>query len=376
MLILSIESSCDETSLALLEGTIDPKLGFYKQVNQFKIVNSLISSQIDIHKQYGGVIPEIGARSHAEQIHILLKDLLSKVVDPQSNSFYLSQNEINYLSKLDYIFVTTEPGLVSALRVGREFAKTLQFFIHQLSGNFVEISSVNHLRGHIISSLYNMGEVVDDINIFPHLHLLVSGGNTQLILLRSPDDAEIIGQTLDDASGECFDKIGRMLGFSYPGGVWLAKTAGLEKYNKFDLPISMKGKPSFNFSYSGLKTACKYILQDPEIADFKFEERLSDLEVSDLVSNNIDNNTKLSFIRDFSISAQAVIVQQLVNQTKRAIKKYNPTTIGVSGGVSANSLLRKELGMVCGNLKLFKPHISLTGDNAVMIGLAGVSKLF
>ena len=379
MLILGIESSCDETSLALLEGEVDASLDFYTQINQFKVKASLISSQIDIHKQYGGVVPEVGARNHAQQVHFLFKELLSQFRKEEwtvdSSSILLDSSDLTILEDLKYIFVTTEPGLMAGLRVGLEFAKTLQFFILQKLGLFVEIFNVNHLQGHVTSCFYKMEQKFEPMQVFPHLHLLVSGGNTQIILFESRKKWQIVGKTLDDAAGECFDKVGRMLGFTYPGGVSVARTAGLEETNILDLPVSMKESPELNFSYSGLKTASRYFLQDAEVKGFKFEHKLSDDEVFKLVSGDVAGDKKLEFVRDFCISVQSVIVQQLINQLKKGIKKYKPITIGVSGGVSANKLLRKRICEIFPQDKVFIPHISLTGDNATMIALAGLALL-
>lgn len=216
--------------------------------------------------------------------------------------------------------------------------------------------------------------------IFPHLHLLVSGGNSQVILItKTFNDLKIIGQTLDDAAGETFDKIGRMLGLTYPAGVKLAKIAALDETNYLNFPVSMKNSLNYNFSFSGLKTHVRYLIQKNDI--LTFEQPLTTSEFDLLVSSSLDqlkiSNEKLFLIKQICVSSQAAIIQQLINKIEQAIKELKPTSIGLSGGVSANLLLRKKMEYLATKYTenlLFKPHISLTGDNAIMIGLAGVSR--
>jgi len=371
MLVLSIETSCDETSLSILESDSENNVDFLKYLNSFTVKSSVISSQIKIHLKYGGVVPEIGARQHAEHIHLLFFKLLRKINPTNFENNSLNSKDFELLKKLDYIFVTTEPGLVSALRVGREFAKTLNFFIQEKLGKTIEVKTVNHLDGHLASSFYNKKV---DSGIFPHLHLIVSGGNTQILFLESWKNKKNLGQTLDDATGECLDKVGRMLGLPYPGGYNLAKIAKLEENNYFDFPISLAKDKTLNFSFSGLKTAVRYFIEKQKIDNFHFEKPLSDFEFEELQSSgHIFENPKLEFIYKASVSAQTVVVQQLFNKLKLAISQYNPSSLGISGGVSANLLLRKKLSSL--NVKLLFPDLDLTGDNAVMIALAGLANL-
>lgn len=393
MLVLAIETSCDETSLALLtnnllfldkqEGQFSGKsLGqlstevnevddFLAYLNSFQVISSIISSQIQTHIKYGGVVPEIGARQHAENIHFLFLELLGKINPTDLSKNFLNSEDRKLLKKLDYIFVTVEPGLASALRVGLEFAKSLQFFIKQELGFFVEIKTVNHLDGHIASSLFNKK---DKINLFPHLHLIVSGGNSQILLLESWKNKKIIGQTLDDAAGECLDKVGRMLGLPYPGGLNLAKIAKLNDSNYFNFPVSLNKDKSLNFSFSGLKTAVRYFVQKQQIAGLHFEKPLTELELADLLNFDQKNhNQKLEFIYKVCVSVQTVVVQQLFNKMKIASLENKPRSIGLSGGVSANLLLRKKLASL--ELELLLPDLGLTGDNAIMIALAGLGNL-
>jgi N6-L-threonylcarbamoyladenine synthase len=428
MLILAIETSCDETSIAFLESGFEGELtshNFLEYINSFEILAHKISTQVAIHAEYGGVIPEIGARLHAEQIHFLFEQTVLEVLEKYSQATInksttsvrnpqldwgsptIENNTTNekhrfnfnnpkiqqFLSRVDYICVTTEPGLKSALRVGEEFAKTIQFYIDLKLNKKAEILKVNHLKGHIFSSFYkvphrfaeplegvvsknnlvnfNEGILTQNKNVFPHLHLLVSGGNSQLLFVESPFEMRIIGQTLDDAAGECFDKTARMFGLQYPGGVSLARIAGLETENYLDFPVSMKNNPELNFSFSGLKTAVRYFVQKNELLNY--EQKLKDSELNSLLNKNLNelDEPKLILIKKLCISIQFVITEQLAIKVRKAIKEFEPKSVGVSGGVSANQLLRQKIQNLAGNKTVFVPDLSLTGDNAVMIGLAG-----
>lgn len=367
MFVLAIETSCDETSLAILEQQSSLSDSFYDQVNSWKVVSSIISSQADQFANYGGVIPEISARNHAEQIFELFELVIAEV----GSKTRFAREDI--LSKMTAIAVTTKPGLASALKVGVEFAKVIKYFLENLYHKKVDLRLVNHLHGHVISAFYQqLLNDTSDTDIFPHLHLLVSGGNTQIILIESPQDflhMKIVGQTLDDAAGECIDKMGRMLGVDYPAGPKIGKIVGTAYLNPLDLPVSMIRSESPDFSYSGLKTAMRYKIQAQKIPGLKYEQRLSTGELETLYRGQ-NLNPKLQFTRDALESAQTVVVRQLINQFKKAIKKYNPKSIGLSGGVSANLLLRQEFSNLHTNV-LIAPR-ELTGDNAIMIGLAGM----
>ncbi len=431
MVILAIETSCDETSIAFLESDFDAVLdsdNFLGCINSFKIVAHTISTQVATHAQYGGVIPEIGARLHAEQIHYLFektvrealenKDLVDELLafnaTPSLSAlplqggefivqFFESSKVKEFLTKIDYICVTTEPGLRSALRVGEEFAKTIQFYVDLKYQKEVEIIKVNHLKGHVFSSFFDFRRAVEvkkhpvssaatpqeenfmksdleafydkSTSVFPHLHLLVSGGNSQLLLLKSPFESKIIGQTLDDAAGECFDKTARMFGLDYPGGVTLSKIAGLEDINYLDLPISMKNSGDLNFSFSGLKTAVRYYIQKNDLLEY--ETKLSESNLNLLLNNDLDQlkDERLVLIKKLCISIQSVITEQLIHKLKKAKLQFTPKSIGLSGGVSANNLLRSKIKKISVDCKLFTPDLSLTGDNAVMIGLAGAIQI-
>ncbi len=384
MYYLAIETSCDETSLALLKYTPDESVGFVEGLNSTQIISSVVSSQINIHQEFGGVVPEIGARQHAEHIHVLLQLLLSKIgqgvqptisgeeTNPVDIDVHDYQDIFTHLSK---IFVTTEPGLVSALKVGREFARALRFFVAKEFGQSAAIEEVNHLHGHVISCFWQESmnfEYLPDKEVFPHLHLLVSGGNSQILLLTSPRDWEVVGQTLDDAAGESFDKTGRLLGLPYPAGVSISKIAGKRAENIHDLPRGMLKSASFDYSFSGLKTAVRYYLDKH---GFEKEQRLDPTEINQLLSTELEllDDPKLRFIKEMCISIQYVIVEQLVRKLRRAQSQYMPQSLGLSGGVSANPLLREKVGLL--STQVYIPPLYLTGDNAVMIGFSGLSRV-
>jgi N6-L-threonylcarbamoyladenine synthase len=436
MFYLAIESSCDETSLAILEknndivkegpsvhnsnikNTQNHKINFYREINQIQVISSVISSQVETHAQYGGVVPEVGARLHAEQIHGLFQIVLDEAV-----SKLRIKNE-EFFNCLETIFVTSEPGLMSALRVGIEFGKSLQFYMEKEFGKSVNLEFVNHLQGHVASSFYEVekktlykefvevgklplakglaaqadwgcksdathnGDTVvvatNDLsnhNLFPHLHLMISGGNTQIRLLNSWQDWQIVGQTIDDAAGECFDKAARMVGIPYPGGATLSKIAGDQYSNPLCLPIAMLQSKDLNISLSGLKTAVRYKIQKAKIPNLTLDEALTSQEIEILKNQSMFlDNPKLQFIKQICISTQYAIIEQIIRKIDLAIKQYQPSSIGISGGVSANQVLINKIQELKSVesleiQKVFAPDPSLTGDNAVMIGLAGLMKV-
>jgi N6-L-threonylcarbamoyladenine synthase len=360
MICLAIETSCDDTSVSILE--FKDSSTFEEIVSSTKVISSVTSSQISTHSQYGGVIPELGARLHTTNFQPVLLEAVNKSLE------YFDYTIHEFWSNLNLIAVTNEPGLNSALKVGLEQAKALKYYLTKSFENDVHVIKVNHLKGHIASSFLENG--VLDTSPFPHLHLLVSGGNTQILNLNSWNDSVILGKTVDDAVGECYDKTSRMLGFKYPGGVGLARTAGLEQGNYIKLNRAMLND-SYNTSYSGLKTQVRYITQALNIPEYVYEEYLTDNEIEVLQnSDTLHLNQKLKFIKDASISIQTICTEQLVRKVKLAINNIQPISLGLSGGVSANLLLRQELSTQGFDLK--KPHLKYTGDNAAMIGLAGI----
>lgn len=308
MKILAIESSCDETAAAVVED------GRY-------VLSNVISSQVEEHKLYGGVVPEIASRRHAENIC----DVVKKALIDASCTY----------EDIDAIAVTYAPGLIGALLVGVNFAKGLSFATDK------PLIPVHHLRSHIAANYITDTELQP-----PFLALVVSGGHSHIINVKSYTDFEIIGKTRDDAAGECLDKAARAMGIPYPGGANLdkiAKNGNADSY-KFPYP-KVEGAP-LDFSFSGLKTSVINIIHN---AQQKGE------------TINIEN-LGASYIKQ--------VVKCLTDNTLKAIKITDQKKLVVAGGVSANSVLRKELGTLCSknNIKLYIPDISLCGDNAAMVG--------
>ena len=309
MKILAIESSCDDTGIAIIE-------------NGRKILASKVSSQVEKHKLFGGVVPEVASRNHIEAI----VPLLNSVFDDSGLSF----------KDIDSLAVTYGPGLVGSLLVGVNFAKGLS-----LATN-LPLIPVHHLKGHIASLYLSISDLKP-----PFLCLVVSGGHTCIVEVRSYTSFKILAQTRDDAAGEAFDKIGRRLGLDYPGGVALDKLAEKGDAHSFKLPTPFKENSEiYDFSFSGVKTAMINII------------------------NNLSQHSGNIPTEDLAASFRESIVNCLVTNFIKSAIKYNYTTLCIAGGVSANSLLRRRLEEKCEKLKfnLFKPKLELCGDNAAMIG--------
>jgi N6-L-threonylcarbamoyladenine synthase len=322
--VLGIETSCDETSVALLE------VG----AKNVKITHHEIASQIDVHAVYGGVIPEVAARLHVAEIVALLDRALG---NPPK------------LSRFDAIAVTKGPGLATALRVGVEAARTLAFATGK------PLVGVNHLEGHLASA-WLIEENRKNWK-FPILTLLVSGGHTELVLMKDFGVYKVLGRTRDDASGEAFDKTAKLMGLGYPGGPMIAKLAETGDPKAFDLPRPMLRDPSLDFSFSGLKTAVRTVW-----------EGLSPKQRKDQ-----------KIVADLAASIQAAIVEVLIAKTMTAAKKVKPTGITIVGGVSANRALYEAMGKAVERelpgVKLLQPAKGLHTDNSAMIAAAGAWKL-
>lgn len=313
MNILAIESSCDETSIAVISNN--------------KVLSNIISSQ-DVHSKYGGVVPELASRAHISNISFLT-DASLKVAN-------LNIEDINALA------VTSEPGLMGSLIVGSSFAKGISIK-HSLP-----LVPVNHIEGHIFS-----GYLEDSTLEFPFISLVVSGGHTALFLVKSYVDYEVIGMTKDDAAGEAFDKIAKLMGLGYPGGPIIDKLAKEGNNKKYDFPRSMINTDDFNFSFSGLKTSVRYYIQ-----------------------KNIKFPIEETIIKDLAASVQSAIVDVLVHKTIKAAKKYSVKNIVIGGGVSANSLLRASLFEYENEgYKIVLPKMEYCIDNAAMIGYMASKKL-
>lgn len=308
-IILAIESSCDETAAAIMKGDT--------------VLSNIVNTQ-KVHEQYGGVVPELASRAHMQQI--------LPVVDTALKTAGISKLEI------DAVAFSQCPGLIGALLVGAGFAKSFA----QALGK--PIIAVQHIKAHVLAHFID-----DPKPEFPFLCLTVSGGHTQLVICHSPLEHEIIGTTIDDAAGEAFDKVSKMLGLPYPGGPVLDKLAQSGNPKAFEFPIpNMEG---YNYSFSGIKTAVLYAMQK------KVKEQ----------PNFIEEN-----INDICASVQYTIVQTLLKKVIKAGKDYKIKHVGIAGGVSANSGLRKaiqEMGDKYG-WQIYIPKFEYCTDNAAMIGIA------
>ncbi|MDD4801490.1 MAG: tRNA (adenosine(37)-N6)-threonylcarbamoyltransferase complex transferase subunit TsaD [Syntrophomonas sp.] len=304
--ILGIETSCDETAAAIVK-------------NGKEILANVINSQISIHQQFGGVVPEVASRKHIENI--------ATVVNNAFTEAGLSHQDI------DAVAVTTMPGLVGALLVGLSFAKAFAYGLNR------PLIAVNHLQGHIYANFLQHNDIE-----FPAICLVVSGGHTSLLYMRGINDYELIGATKDDAAGEAFDKIARFLGLGYPGGPAIQKAAQQGQAGLFKLPRVFLDRNDFEFSFSGLKTAA--------MNSWKKAEKQGNYKVEDLAAE-----------------FQAALVEVLVEKTIRAAQKYKVGTILLAGGVAANQDLRTRLEESARQrqLNLFVPSFLLCTDNAAMI---------
>ncbi len=309
MLILGIETSCDETGIALY----DSNKG---------LLGHTLHSQIDLHAEYGGVVPELASRDHIRYIIPLINQLLNKTS--------IAKEAINAIA------YTAGPGLSGALLVGSTVGESLSFALG------IPSIPVHHLEGHLLAPMLE-----DKKPVFPFLALLVSGGHTQIIHVKQIGQYDIVGDTLDDAAGEAFDKTAQLLGLGYPGGAALSKLAESGK-PKYDLPKPMLHSKDFDFSFSGLKTAVLTLVKKQP-------------ELTDIIKANI------------AASFQESITEVLIYKTLKAMNSLNLNQIVVSGGVGANKQLREKLTKSSqeNNFQLFFPSLEFCTDNGAMIALAG-----
>ena len=363
MKILSIETSCDETAISIADTS--GELGDI----YFKVLADSLLSQVALHKEYGGVYPSLAKREHAKNLTPLLQKTLSEASMFNTINSPLTRDQIGELKRLlvrepelfvlliaflgnvkkpniDAIAVTVGPGLEPALWVGINFAKALSIVWD------IPLIPVNHMEGHILSSLIK-NDTITAIK-FPALALLISGGHTQLVLMSNWSKYEIIGETRDDAVGEAFDKVARMLELSYPGGPEISKLAGIAREenisSQYTLPRPMIDSNDFDFSFSGIKTAVLY-----KIKEIKKERELSKID-------------KKQIAREF----EDAVAEVLLKKTKRAVEEFNIKTFVLGGGVSANKHIRYTLEThLPQDIEIFIPPIELTGDNAIMIAAAG-----
>lgn len=306
--ILGIESSCDETSASIVKNGVEE-------------IATVISSQIDVHKNYGGVVPEIASRHHVKNITMVLEECLEKA--------NMTMDDI------DAIAITYGPGLIGSLLIGLEAAKTLSFVYNK------PLVPVHHIAGHIYAN-----SLVKPLE-FPLLAVVVSGGHTELIEMKKHYDFQKLGGTLDDAIGECYDKVARVIDLEYPGGPKLDKLASIGK-DTYSLPVPLKDD-SYNFSFSGLKSAVINLAHNEE-------QRGNPLRKEDL-----------------ACSFQRVAVESIINKVKKAITEKNIKHVIVAGGVAANNGLRNAMTELCNELgvDLSIPPMKYCTDNGTMIAAAG-----
>ncbi|MBI2462717.1 MAG: tRNA (adenosine(37)-N6)-threonylcarbamoyltransferase complex transferase subunit TsaD [Candidatus Spechtbacteria bacterium] len=375
-IILAIETSCDETGIAVVQGS-----GRTKPV--IKVLADVIASQIAIHKKYGGVVPHLAAREHQRNLipalHKALREaklLNSKIKtqnaklqfkirnvraaeailarEPELAKKFLSTIVSEPIPQIDYIAVTKGPGLSPALWTGINFAKALALLWHK------PLLGIDHMEGHLSANFINEISGISNFQFpisktsFPILCLTVSGGHTQLVLARDWAQFELLGETVDDAAGEAFDKVARMLELSYPGGPEISKLAKNGNPKAFPFPRPMLSMKNYLFSFSGLKTAVLYTLK-------KIEKITPEIK------------------QDIAASFQQAIVDVLVKKTISAAKEYNAKTIMLAGGVAANQELRNKLRQAIEqNLPntIYKiPNTNLCTDNGAMIGAAAYIRL-
>jgi len=320
MYILGIESSCDETSAAVLSvsgGTDGTKI-------ERKLLSNIVASQIETHRLYGGVVPEIASRAHIEAITGVVTEALGEAGIT--------------IKEVGAIAVTAFPGLIGALLVGVNFAKSLAF------ANNIPLVAVNHIKAHVAAAYLDHAELEGD---FPAL--VVSGGHTSIYRVKKYTEYEVIGETRDDAAGEAFDKIGRVIGMPYPGGAAMDKLAYEGDMHAIDLPSPALSGDTLDFSFSGLKTATlNYI-------------------------NGCKQRGEEVVPADVAASFTHKVVTAVVGKAKRALEITGERQLVLAGGVAANSHIRRELEKMCDSLeaKLYMPRLSLCGDNAAMVAMAG-----
>ncbi|MDD2796686.1 MAG: tRNA (adenosine(37)-N6)-threonylcarbamoyltransferase complex transferase subunit TsaD [Candidatus Pacebacteria bacterium] len=343
MNILAIETSCDDTGIAIL-----------KKNKNIKVLADFLSSQDNIHKEYGGIHPSIAKREHAKNIFPLFlmalkkAKLLKKGKTKVKKETYkilerypeLSNDLITFLEthekpNISKIAVATHPGLEPCLYVGINFAKALA-----LNWN-IKVAGVNHIKAHILVNFLNKKEIK-----FPALALILSGGNTKMLLMESIEKYKELGSTRDDAIGECLDKTARLLGLPYPGGPEIEKRAQKTKKSEFKLPRPMLNSKDYDFSFSGLKTAVLYTIKDKHLTQKQ--------------------------INELSFEIQNAVIETVLKKTEKALLEFNPVSILIGGGVTSNKKLQKALSKLAKkyNVKLHIPKYKT--DNAVMIGVSAL----
>lgn len=315
--ILGIESSCDDTSAAVVRDGI--------------LLSNVIASQ-KVHEEYGGVVPELASRAHQQNI--------VPVVDAALRRAGIDKSELSAVA------FTRGPGLLGSLLVGTSFAKGLSL------GLRIPMVDVNHLHGHVLSHFVRQ-HPDDEVPAYPYLCLLISGGNSQIILVRNYNDMEILGRTIDDAAGEAFDKCAKTLGLPYPGGPHIDRLAAQGNPDAFK--FAKPHIPGLNYSFSGLKTSFLYTLRDAKKLN------------PDFIAENM---------ADLAASLQKTIIDILLDKLAKAVDQTGVKTVAIGGGVSANSGVRKAVADFCAlrGIKAFIPERAFTTDNAAMVAMAGYFK--
>jgi len=345
MTVLALETSCDETAVAILRG----------DRSGHELLASEVASQVAAHEKYGGIVPEIASRNHL----IYAPRLLDRAATAAKTR----------LSEVDAFAATSGPGLASSLMIGASIAKGLAI------GFGKRYLGINHLEGHLLSPFFGV-EKNDDNDIKPNVSLIVSGGHTMLVVVRGLTNYQLIGHTVDDAAGEAFDKVAKMIGLGYPGGPEIEKHALGGDPKRFDFPRSMLG--SENFSFSGLKTAVRYLL--PKIDVIPSEAKRSrGTPLNDDVS---DASGSLDFarddvLRDLCASFQQAIIDVLVTKTIAAAQKYRVDLVTISGGVSCNQELRHQMRDASSRngIEFKSAEPWLCTDNAAMIAFVALLRL-
>ncbi|MDR0423807.1 MAG: tRNA (adenosine(37)-N6)-threonylcarbamoyltransferase complex transferase subunit TsaD [Rickettsiales bacterium] len=323
MKVLGIESSCDETAVAVLD-------------ENKNIYSDLVVSQIDLHKEFGGVVPEIASRNHL--------DIIDKIVEKG-----LEQSNLTF-KDIDVVVATTGPGLMGGLIVGAITAQTIASVIKK------PFIGVNHLEGHLLTT-----RLTDGVD-FPYLTFLLSGGHTQILLVKNIGEYEKIGETIDDSLGECFDKVGQMIGLEYPAGPKIEKLAlnGNENKYKFTKPLinaigkGVRSEHQYNFSFSGLKTAVRILVE----------------KMGTLTEQN-----KCDISASFQKTVVDILINRFINVVENYLKIY-PKKMVFAGGVSANQYIKNNMKDICRkyDMEVVSPPLKLCTDNAVMIAWAGLER--
>lgn len=329
MLILAIETSCDDTSAAVVE-------------DGMKVLSSVVSSQVDVHAEYGGVVPELACRKHIENVGPVIRAALKKAGVG--------------LKDLDALAATVGPGLVGALLVGLNTAKAMAYALK------LPLVGVNHLEGHILSIMLEEPDLP-----FPFISLVVSGGHTDLYLASAPCKYELLGRTRDDAAGEAFDKVAKMLGLGYPGGPIIDRMAKEGNPESVSFPQPRISPDTLDFSFSGLKTAVFYFLRD------RASSLLASDGLTDKQSLQVDRSRDSSIrVEDVLAGFQRAAVSVLVAKTLQAAEKKGVKRVVTAGGVAANSALRRELSEAgrAKGIEVYHPSPWLCTDNAAMAACA------